>query len=60
MAVFSTAANQVQVLKELYPEDGAFMKDLVYKKNPLLALMPKDESPGGFAGELFAALVGNH
>lgn len=26
------------------------MKDLVYKKNPLLALIPKDESPGGFAG----------
>ena len=26
------------------------MKDLVYKKNPLLALLPKDESPSGFAG----------
>lgn len=27
------------------------MKDLVYKKNPLLALMPKDESPDGMAGK---------
>lgn len=27
------------------------MKDLVYKKNPLMALLPKDESPGGFSGK---------
>lgn len=27
------------------------MKDLVYKENPLLALIPKDESPDGFAGK---------
>jgi hypothetical protein len=27
------------------------MKDLVYKKNPLLSLIPKDESPSGFAGK---------
>lgn len=27
------------------------MKDLVYKENPLLALMPKDESPNGMAGK---------
>jgi len=31
------------------------MKDLVYKNNPWLALIPKDESPDGFAGELLAA-----
>lgn len=48
---FSTASNQVSVLKELYPEDGFFMRDLVYANNPLLALMPKDESPDGFAGK---------
>lgn len=46
-ATYSTATNQVQVLKELYPEDGFFMRDLVYANNPLLALMPKDESPDG-------------
>jgi hypothetical protein len=50
MAIYSTASNQVAALKELYTGDD-FMKDLVYKKNPLLALMPKDESPSGFAGK---------
>lgn len=50
-ASFSTASNQVSVLKELYPEDGFFMRDLVYANNPLLALIPKDESPDGFAGK---------
>jgi hypothetical protein len=28
-----------------------YMKDLVYKENPFLALVPKDESPDGFAGK---------
>lgn len=51
MSTYSTPQNQVAVLKELYPEDGAFMKDLVYKKNPLLAMIPKDESPTGMAGK---------
>lgn len=50
MAVFASASNQVAALKELYTGDD-FMKDLVYKKNPLLALIPKDESPSGFAGK---------
>lgn len=50
MATFATASNQVAALKELYTGDD-FMKDLVYKKNPLLALLPKDESPSGFAGK---------
>jgi hypothetical protein len=27
------------------------MKDLVYKENPFLALVPKNESPDGFAGK---------
>lgn len=49
-AVYATASNQVAALKELYTGDD-FMKDLVYKKNPLLALIPKDESPGGMAGK---------
>jgi Family of unknown function (DUF5309) len=50
MAVYANASNQVAALKELYTGDD-YMKDLVYKKNPLLALLPKDESPGGFAGK---------
>lgn len=49
-AVYATASNQVAALKELYTGDD-YMKDLVYKKNPLLALLPKDESPSGFAGK---------
>ncbi len=50
MATYASTSNQVAALKELYTGDD-FMKDLVYKKNPLLALIPKDESPGGFAGK---------
>lgn len=49
-AVYASTSNQVAALKELYTGDD-FMKDLVYKKNPLLALIPKDESPSGFAGK---------
>lgn len=50
MATFSNVSNQVAALKELYTGDD-YMKDLVYKKNPLLALLPKDESPDGFSGK---------
>lgn len=50
MAIYANSSNQVAALKELYTGDD-FMKDLVYKKNPALALLPKDESPGGFAGK---------
>jgi Family of unknown function (DUF5309) len=49
-AIYSTTSNQVAALKELYTGDD-YMKDLVYKKNPLMALLPKDESPSGFAGK---------
>jgi hypothetical protein len=51
MATYANPANQVAVLKELYPSDGDFMKDLVYKKNPFLALVPKSESPSAFSGK---------
>ncbi len=47
---YANASNQIAALKELYTGDD-YMKDLVYKKNPFLALVPKDESPGGFAGK---------
>lgn len=50
-AVFATSANQVAALKELYSNDKDYMKDLVYKENPFLALVPKNESPDGFAGK---------
>lgn len=50
MAIYANVSNQVAALKELYTGDD-YMKDLVYKKNPLLALLPKDESPSGFAGK---------
>lgn len=50
MATYANASNQVAALKELYQGDD-FMKDLVYKKNPLLALLPKDESPSAMAGK---------
>lgn len=49
-AVYASASNQVAALKELYTGED-YMKDLVYKKNPFLALVPKDESPSGFAGK---------
>jgi len=50
MSVYANVSNQVAALKELYTGDD-YMKDLVYKKNPLLALVHKDESPSGFAGK---------
>jgi hypothetical protein len=51
MATYATSANQIAALKELYTNDKEYMKDLVYKENPFLALVPKDESPDGFAGK---------
>jgi hypothetical protein len=50
MAIYANPSNQIAALKELYTGDD-YMKDLVYKKNPFLALVPKDESPDGFAGK---------
>ena len=51
MATYASASNQVAALKELYTGSDDYMKDLVYKKNPFLALVPKNEAPGGFAGK---------
>ncbi len=45
------AGNQIAALKELYTDSNEYMKDLVYKENPFLALVPKNESPDGFAGK---------
>lgn len=49
-ATYANPSNQIAALKELYTGDD-FMKDLVYRKNPLLALIPKDESPQGMTGK---------
>lgn len=51
MSTYATASNQVAALKELYDNPSEYLKDLVYKQNPFLALVPKDESPSGFAGK---------
>jgi hypothetical protein len=50
-AVYANSSNQLASLKELYTDDKDYMKDLVYKENPFLALVPKNESPDGFAGK---------
>lgn len=49
--VYANSSNQIAALKELYTDDKDYMKNIVYSKNPLLALMPKNESPDGFAGK---------
>lgn len=50
MAIYANPSNQIAALKELY-KGGDYMQDITYKRNPLLALLPKDESPSGFAGK---------
>jgi hypothetical protein len=55
-AVYATSSNQVAALKELYVDSNEYLKDLVYKENPFLALVPKNESPEGFAGGLLARI----
>lgn len=51
MATYANPINQVQALKELYVDDSFFMKDLVYRKNPFLALVPKAEGPAEMGGK---------
>lgn len=50
-AVYANSSNQVASLKELYVDSSEYLKDLVYKKNPTLALLPKNESIDGFSGK---------
>lgn len=49
--VYANSSNQIAALKELYTDDKDYMKNIVYAKNPLLAMVPKNESPDGFAGK---------
>lgn len=51
MATYANSSNQIAALKELYSDSNEYMKDLVYKENPFLALVPKNESADGFAGK---------
>lgn len=48
---YANSSNQLAALKELYTDDKDYMKNVVYAKNPWLALVPKNESPDGFAGK---------
>ncbi len=48
---YANSSNQLAALKELYVDDKDYMKNVVYSKNPFLALVPKNESPDGFAGK---------
>lgn len=50
-AVYANSTNQVAALKELYVDDKDYMKNIVYAKNPWLAMVPKNESSDGFAGK---------
>lgn len=54
---YANSSNQLGALKELYVDDKDYMKNEVYSKNPFLALVPKDESPDGFAGEVLARIA---
>lgn len=49
--VYANSSNQIAALKELYTDDKDYMKNIVYAKNPTLAMFPKNESPDGFAGK---------
>ena len=42
---YANSTNQLAALKELYTDDKEYMKNLVYAKNPWLAMIPKNESP---------------
>lgn len=50
-AVYANSSNQIAALKELYKDDKDYLKDMVYKENPFLALVPKDEAPDAFGGK---------
>lgn len=49
--IYANSVNQLAALKELYVDDKDYMKNIVYAKNPWLAMIPKNESPDGFAGK---------
>lgn len=54
---YSTASTNIATLKELYSDDSWVMKDLVFDKNPHLALVGKDETEMGMGGKSFPVPV---
>lgn len=50
---YSNAVDNIATLKELYSDDSWVMKDLVFDKNPFLAICPKDETEMGMGGKTF-------
>lgn len=50
---YSNATDNIAILKELYSDDSWVMKDLVFDKNPFLAICPKDETEMGLGGKSF-------
>jgi len=54
---YSNAQTNVATLKELYSDDAWVMKDLVFNRNPGLALVDKDETEMGMAGKYFPVPV---
>lgn len=50
---YSNAQTNIATLKELYSDDAWVMKDLVFNRNPALAILDKDESEMGLAGKYF-------
>lgn len=54
---YSNAQTNVATLKELYSDDAWVMRDLVFDKNPMLALLPKDETEMGLGGSEFPVPV---
>lgn len=56
-AAYSTATTNIATLKELYSDDAWVMKDLVFNRNPALALIEKDETEMGMGGKYFPVPV---
>lgn len=54
---YSNATDNIATLKELYSDDSWVMKDLVFDKNPMLALVGKDETEMGMGGKSFPVPV---
>jgi hypothetical protein len=50
---YSSAQTNVATLKELYSDDAWVMRDLVFNRNPWLAIIDKDESEMGLGGKYF-------
>jgi hypothetical protein len=50
---YSNAQTNVATLKELYSDDAWVMKDLIFNRNPTLAIINKDESEEGLVGKYF-------